>query len=235
MRIDRLALFSFVSALSLCATSPCWAGESDPFGSFPESCATQAAEQYYPLKDFRAKHPGGSGQGYLFYDGASTAAQHLSTTISTELDLRAPVGTLLYDGMSNTDKPRISNQASRRAVRIGEAYDSDAAVRLYPPEPGVWAFSKKKDHFKCISDTCPQGASCTTLDLRNEGATILAALPVLRMHVTKIFRWASSVKKFRSRATRLEQAYDRNEAKLKVLAAGMPAKVIVIDVIVPIS
>lgn len=235
MQIGRLSLFAFASACSLFTASPVRAADTNPFASFPSSCATQAQEEHDALKKFDAKYPRHNGQGMLFFDVNSAAAMSAYNTFGTEGQLQGPAGALLYRGISNTTKPRISNKASREARRIGNAYDAAYSATSPHVDFGPLLASKTRDHYQCVTDTCPQGASCQTIDIKKEGEELLATLPVLRKHISKIFRWADSVKIFGSKVARLEKAYDRDEAEIKQLISGLPTTLVVVNVTTPIK
>ena len=235
MKIGCVALFSFVSACSFLTSNDCWAGDNTPFGSFPESCASEAQIQYDGLKEFSAKHPRRDGQGMFFWDHGSPTAQQTNDTWVILGVMQAPVGELLYRGISNDIKPRLSNRASKQAERIGRAYDTDSAVVSAHVDFEPLLFTRKLDQYTCVTDTCPQGALCTTLNVKKEADELLAALPAMRRHTKKMFRWAASVKIFGSKVARLEQAYDRNEAELKERIAALPSSLVLIHVTVPIN
>ena len=91
------------------------------------------------------------------------------------------------------------------------------------------------DEFQCITDSCPQGASCATLDVKKSGEDLLNLLPSVRRKASAIYRWADSVKIFGSKVTRMRKAYDRDEAEIKQRIAGLTPTLVVISVTVPIN
>jgi hypothetical protein len=233
MKHNNLVLASLIAVVGFSATSPCDAADRDPFAVFPESCATQAREIYSSLKEYRSQHGGSSGQGTVHFDYKSAATVSLSKTLEASAQLDSGMRLLLYRGVHNTIKPRISNRESQEARKIEQSLNSNETVSLAFVGFEPWTESKG-DHFKCVTDTCPKGASCTVLDVKKEGNEILASLPTLRRYSQKVFRWASSVKIFGSKVDRRKAAYDRDEAELKEQIAGLPTKLVIIDVVMPV-
>jgi len=231
MRVIRGSLLSFVVASSVLTTNLCWAQQNDHFAAFPESCAAEARARHDELK----KYPRDSGQGGVVWDLKSPGSARTYRTLDAQSQLLVPAAELLFRGSSNTIKPRISNKASKEARRLSRDLDTEAGWwLLYAglPEP---QFTKTMDEFQCITDSCPQGASCATLDVTKSAEDLLTLLPKVRRKASAIYRWADSVKIFGSRVSRLRKAYDRDEADMKELIAGLPPKLVVISVTVPLK
>ena len=233
MKHNGLVLASLIAVIGFSATSLCSAADRDPFAVFPKSCAKQAKEQHDLLKEYRAEQGGFGSQGTLHFDTNSAATVSLSKTLEASGQLDSGMRLLLYRGVHNTIKPRISNRESREARKIEQSLNSNETVSLAFVGFEPWIVSKD-DHFKCVTDTCPKGASCTVLDVKKEGDEILASLPTLRRYSEKVFRWASSVKIFGSKVDRRKAAYNRAEAELKEQIAGLPTKLVIIDVAIPV-
>jgi hypothetical protein len=234
MKTKRFVVCGFLTVCGLLISAPAQAADVDPFAALPASCAEQARVQHGPLKKFRAQQDSATPQGFLFWDRTSAGAASLAAAEESQFTLHAGFGRLLYRGASNTVKPRISNQESKQAQKIKESYDSESAFIRALIDYQPWT-SKKADHYKCVTDRCPQGASCTVIDVQREGAEMASSLPILRSYAMRTFRWAKTVEIFGSKVTRRQQAYDRREAELKQILSGLPTKLVVIDVVVPLK
>lgn len=231
MRVNRGSLLSLIVLSSVLTTNLCWAQQSDSFSAFPESCATEARARHDEL----LKYPRDSGQGGVVWDLKSPGSARTYQTLDAQSKLLVPAAELLFRGSSNIIKPRISNKASKEARRLSRDLDT---------EPGWWLlyaglpdpqFTETMDEFQCITDSCPQGFSCTTLDVKKSGEGLLNLLPRVRRKAFAIYRWADSVKIFGSKVSRLRKAYERDEGEIKELIAGLPPKLVVISVTVPIN
>ena len=227
MTAARLNLLTCVVALCLFTNSSCWAEDTDPFASFPESCATQAREAH-KIRMADPNRPETSGLSIL--DENSPPAMTASVASIKASSLLGGVGTLLWQGMLNTQTPRISKQASQQAARLYELFREDSDNSLFEAPID---FSTSGAYYRCITDTCANGAACLTIDVEKQASNYIAALPKIRKDFNKMLSWARSVKIFRSKVARLRRAYDRDENEVRQLFSGLPKKLAVLQVTIP--
>jgi hypothetical protein len=175
------------------------------------------------------------GRGIELFDSNSPAANSAEYAFRF-VDRLTVSGELLTLGISNFTKPRISKRAQREAQKILTAFTSELPVFFHnldvtPASPSP----QKQDQYHCITETCPKGVACTTIDVEQQKVDLLAKLKTFRKYNNQTFRWANSVKVFGAKVARLRKEYDRDEAELKQLIEEIPNSLVVIDVTVPIK
>jgi hypothetical protein len=169
---------------------------------------------------------------YVFYDWNGTAPDAVATLDGKVSQLMERPGKLLYRGITNSVRPRLSSERSRAAQRIGRLWD------LYGPSYqfvglGGGALSKTATTYKCLTDTCPTGAECRIIDLEKHGEQLKAALPAHRKVFNRIVAWANKVPSFRSKVPRLIRDFNRVEAEIPLQINAMPPQLAIIEVRVP--
>ena len=146
----------------------------------------------------------------------------------------APSTEILVIGEDNQSKPRVSNSQSRRASKILRKYEK-LIMYLTPVLDNVGSFTNNAqfDQYKCLTDTCPRGVSCTPLYVHKEGEEFAKKLPLFRSYHNEAMEWASTVPHLKRKAARVKRSFTIAEREITAAIADLPDHVYVIDAQVP--
>jgi hypothetical protein len=200
------------------------ASPEDTFPRFPPSCAQQAYEQL--ARDLEDPDSLAS----VVRDDHGTWEDKVYEVHSTYGDMMAPSTELLARYNDNRSKPRVSNRQSRRAERLYTQYENKV-LYLSPVsiDLGSWNQSPEVIQYKCITETCPAGVVCATLNLRQAGVRFAERFPTFRRLFTQTMRWASEVSHLKGQVARMTKRYQTNERKLTTALENLPERFYVID------
>ena len=144
--------------------------------------------------------------------------------------MMAPSTELLARYSDNRSKPRVFNRQSRRAERLHTKYE-DKVLYLSPvlKDLGSWNQSPEVIQCKCITETCPAGVVCTTLNLRQSGARFAERFPTFRRLFTQAMTLASQVSHLQGQVAELTKRFRGKQRKLTIALENLPERVYVID------
>lgn len=218
------------TTLHFTALATLWLGHASTSAALPEphpdiaECDRKVQE--YLKEDL--KNPIGSGKIivatkvadpiYLFEDSAFQLVWH-------------PLKYHLGEAAENKRKPRVSNAQSNEASRILQNF-------FYQPtildNLGSYSLDRPGDlHYKCVSEACPEGDSCTTVYPRKVADGVVNILGIYRKFFNEALVWAKKVHRIRKKVPTFERRYNRTERTLRATVAKLPERLYVIDYIVP--
>jgi hypothetical protein len=145
-------------------------------------------------------------------------------------DLMAPSTTLLSNAADNQSKPRISNRQSRQAQKILQKYEREVLWRTpLLNSVGTIQTTSTFDQYKCLTDTCPKGVTCTALPIAKERDEFRDRLPLLRDLHEETMALVSTVPSLKRKVPQLRRTYDRVEKKIATTLQNLPERIYVID------
>jgi hypothetical protein len=141
---------------------------------------------------------------------------------------------LLFAAWNNNRKPRVSNAQSNEAGRILKKAPFikplilDDLVWTVDPSGGII-------NYKCVSEACPEGDTCTTLYPRKVADGVVNSLGIQRKFFNAAMTWAKKVNRTRKKVPAFERRYNREERKLRATVAKLPERLYVIDTFLPMK
>jgi hypothetical protein len=141
---------------------------------------------------------------------------------------------LLFAAWNNNRKPRVSNAQSNEAGRILKKAPFikplilDDLVWTVDPSGGIV-------NYKCVSEACPEGDTCTTLYPRKVADGVVNSLGIQRKFFNAAMTWAKKVNRTRKKVPAFERRYNREERKLRATVAKLPERLYVIDTFLPMK
>ena len=219
----------------LCTLLAVWAGSASSsyaqtdslLPQFPERCAQTAYDGlHYNLQS------SSSSVAIVSDEGPWESKTRL--VVSLYSDLMAPTTEILAIAENNQSKPRVSNSQSRQASKILRKYERHV-MYLTPVLGNVGSFtnSSKFDQYKCLTDTCPSGVTCTPLYIHKEGEEFAKKLPLFRRFHNEAIEWASNVRHLKRKVAQLKRAFTKVEKEITAALADLPDHIYVIDAQVP--
>lgn len=166
-------------------------------------------------------------------DEGSWASQ-VERATSAYGDLMAPSTNLLVRAESNQSAPRVSNEQSLKARRILRKYSREVLYRT-PVLNNIGTFTDSTDsiQFKCITETCPTGATCVPLPLRKEGEEFASDFKRFRQLFNETMTWAKEVSHLKRNVPHFIKKYNQAERKLEATLQELPVQIYVIDAKIP--
>jgi hypothetical protein len=142
---------------------------------------------------------------------------------------------LLFAAWNNNRKPRVSNAQSNEANRIleNEFYNSNFIQPVIMEGLYRWVSRPGVLHYKCVSEVCPEGDTCTTLYPRQVADGVVNSLGIQRKFFNAAMTWAKKVNRTRKKVPAFERRYNREERKLRATVAKLPERLYVIDTFLP--
>jgi hypothetical protein len=152
---------------------------------------------------------------------------------SALIDLLSPSVILLQDAAENKRKPRVSNAQSRSAGRILYKYGIPLGAPLPLTDVGTWNDSADDIQYKCITEVCGEGNTCTTVYPRKVGQRLVNFLGLYHKFFNETMSWAKNVNRIRKKVPTFERGYDRAEKRLRSAVPELPERLHVIDIFAP--
>ena len=223
MKTCAAYVLSSVVALLACTTSVVHASPTSFFSTFPSRCSDNAfSEMQYNLASST------SSVTVVSDDGAWESPTRLVNSLYG--DLMAPSSTLLSIAADNQSKPRISNRQSRQAQKILRKYEREVLWRTpLLNSVGTIENTSAFDQYKCLTDTCPKGVTCTALPTAKERDEFRDRLPLLRDLHEETMALVSTVPSLKRKVPGLRRTYDRVEKKIATTLQNVPERIYVID------
>ena len=197
------------------------------FPHFPVQCARQAYEH------LSLDRESSSSFGARVSDLGAWESK-VDRANSAYGDLMAPSTDLLVRAESNQSKPRVSNEQSRRAQRILRTYSEKVLYRT-PVLNSIGQLRESTDfiQYKCLTDTCPAGATCTVIPLHQEGEEFATRLEELKRLFYRTMNWAKETKHLKRRVPGLIKKYNQAENTMRAALNDLPENLYVIDAFIP--
>ncbi len=220
------------TALHFTALAALWLGHSSTCAALPEphpdiaECDRKVREQ---LKS-DLKKPVVVSQAFV----VTKFADALYSFDESASQLVYPHHELLFAAWNNNRKPRVSNAQSNEAGRILKKAPFikplilDDLVWTVDPSGGIV-------NYKCVSEACPEGDTCTTLYPRKVADGVVNSLGIQRKFFNAAMTWAKKVNKTRKKVPAFERRYNREERKLRATVAKLPERLYVIDTFLPMK
>ena len=152
---------------------------------------------------------------------------------SALIDLLSPSVILLQDAAENKRKPRVSNAQSRSAGRILYKYGIPLGAPLPLSDVGTWKDSNDDIQYKCVTEVCGEGNTCTTVYPRRVGQRLVNFLGIYRKFFNETMSWAKQINRIQGNVPAFEANYNRAEKRLRSAVPELPERLYVIDIFAP--
>jgi len=217
------------TALHFTALAALWLGHASTCAALPEphpdiaECDRKVREQ---LKSDLKKRE--FAQAFV----VTKFADALYSFDESASQLVDPHHELLFAAWNNNRKPRVSNAQSNEAGRILKKAPFIKPLIL---DDLVWAVDPSGGivNYKCVSEACPEGDTCTTLYPRKVADGVVNSLGIQRKFFNAAMTWAKKVNRTRKKVPAFERRYNREERKLRATVAKLPERLYVIDTFLP--
>ena len=221
------ALFSALIAVCALPAYVSYASPSSKFPKFPEGCA-RAADMNLKMDTGETIH-----SVWVVGDGGDwkSATDKMESLHSK---LMEPAANELLAAEQQTHKLRFSNNQSKIAGELLRKFELNG-VYGRPPLDNIGEFTDSTDviQFKCITATCPSGATCIALPIRQYGESYKSKLRVFRQLFNEAMSWMGGVDKLKAKVPSYIQHFNTTEQEIIAAIPDLPEKLYVIDAYVP--